>query len=59
MTDLEKHALVNAAAVFEEHGIDARLPWECDMDDLERGRYRAMLEACRAYHKTMVEGHSR
>ncbi len=59
MTDLEKHAIVDAAAALEENGIEIRLPWECDLDDLERERYRGMLAACRAYYKTMTKAQSR
>lgn len=53
-TNTEKHALVDAASAFEDRGIDFRMPWECDLDDLERERYEALLAACRAYHKTMT-----
>lgn len=49
----EKHALVEAASAFEKHGIDFYLPWEGDLDDLERERYDALVEACRAYVKWM------
>lgn len=49
----EKHALVEAAAAFEGHGIDFRFPWECDLDDLETERYVALIDACRAYAKKM------
>lgn len=52
--NIERHALVDAASAFDEHGIDFRMPWECDLDDLERERYQALLAACRAYHKTMA-----
>lgn len=59
MTDLEKHAIVGAAAALEENGIEITLPWEGDQDDLERERYRGMLAACRAYYKTMMGAQSR
>lgn len=49
----EKHALVAAASAFEERGIQFAMPWEGDLDDLERERYQALVEACRAYAKEM------
>lgn len=45
----EKHALVEAASVFENHGVDFRMPWECSLDDLEAERFVALRDACRAY----------
>lgn len=53
-TTKEKHALVEAASEFEERGIDIRFPWECDLDDLERERYEALVWACRAYMQAML-----
>lgn len=57
LSDKEKHAMVEAASEMERHGIDARLPWECDLDDLERERFKALLSACRAYHGWMSRPH--
>lgn len=55
ITTKEKHALVEAVSAFERRGIDFRMPWECDMDDLERERFQALVEACRAYHSWMKD----
>lgn len=52
----EKHALVDAAAVLDEHGLDFRFPWECDLDDREAELYVALVEACRAYAKRLGYG---
>ncbi len=49
----EKHALVDAAAVMEEHGVEIRFPWECSLDDRERELYEALVMACRAYKSTL------
>ena len=53
LTDKEKHAIVEAADAFEQHGIYYHLPWEGDLDDLERDKFTALVEACRAYHSTL------
>lgn len=50
ITEDEKHALAAAVTAFEHFGIDFRAPWECDLDDLERERFEAMVAACRSYH---------
>lgn len=58
MTDLftgEDLALSDAAFAFADYGIEFKLPWNCDLDDLERDRFTALLQACRAYHAAMVE----
>lgn len=34
-----------AAAVLCDRGIEIKLPWECDLDDLERERYEALVAA--------------
>lgn len=52
--DAEGNALAEAVEVFANHGIDFRLPWDCDLDDLERERFDALLAACRAYHRRMT-----
>jgi hypothetical protein len=44
-----------AVAVLREHGIDIALPWEGDLDDLERERYEALhkaLDAARVARET-------
>ena len=48
-------AISDAAMVFAGHGIEFSLPWNCDLDDLERERYEALVAACRAYHAAMTE----
>jgi hypothetical protein len=50
----ERHALQEARDVWQEHGIEICLPWEGDMDDLDRERFQAMREACQAYHSKMI-----
>lgn len=45
----EDDAISEAAMVFANHGIEFCLPWNGDLDDLERERYEALVEACRAY----------
>lgn len=51
--NIERHALVDAASAFEDIGMEFPMPWECSMDDLDLERFRGLLAACRAYHKTM------
>lgn len=46
---LDADALEEAATVFEDHGIEFRFSWHCDLDDLEAERSYAFMEACRAY----------
>jgi hypothetical protein len=53
MTPNEKHALVDAASAFEEHGIEILMPWEHDLDLAEGALYEGLLAACRAYHDRM------
>jgi hypothetical protein len=55
LTKAEKHALVEAASVFESHGLEFRFPWECDLDDRENELYTALVKACRAYAKAIQE----
>ena len=45
----EADALSEAAMVFADHGIEFCLPWNGDLDDLERERYEALVAACHAY----------
>ncbi|WP_157100256.1 hypothetical protein [Rhodoplanes sp. Z2-YC6860] len=52
----EKHALLDAAMIFQEHGIEIALPWEGDLDDLDRERFQTLRDACRAYHAMMNGG---
>jgi hypothetical protein len=54
ITNDEAEALSDAAMAFANVGEDFKLPWNCDLDDEERGRFIGLLEACRAYHKAMV-----
>ena len=49
----QKAALEAAAEVFASHGIDISLPWECDLDDLERERFDALDAALEAAWKAM------
>jgi len=49
----EKHALVDAASVFADHGIDISMPWEGDLDDRERWLCEGFVRACRAYHESL------
>lgn len=49
----EKHALVEAASVFADHGVEIGMPWESDLDDRERELFDALLRACRAYDSEM------
>lgn len=53
LENTEKHAIVDAATEFSERGMDFHVPWESDLDDLERERFEALVAACRAYHKAM------
>ena len=53
MTNKEKHALVEAAAKFEDGGFEFRMPWEGTLDNRERELFEALVRACRAYHETM------
>lgn len=32
-----------AALLMEKAGLDFRGPWQCDLDDVERGRYEALI----------------
>lgn len=53
----EKHALIEAASIFEERGLEIPLPWEGTLDDREQELYTALVLACRAYDKAMRELH--
>lgn len=54
VTSEEADALSDAAFAFANHGLEFKLPWNCDMDDLERDKFIALIEACRAYHQAML-----
>ena len=45
----EADAISEAAMAMRDRGIDIALPWNCDLDDLERERYEALVAACHAY----------
>ena len=45
----EDDAISEAARVLRVYGIDIALPWDGDLDDLERERYEGLVEACHAY----------
>jgi len=45
----EEDAISEAAMALRDHGIDIALPWNCDLDDLERARYDGLVAACHAY----------
>ena len=49
----EKHALIEAAAVFEDYGVEIRMPWEGNLDDREQEFFNSLVRACRAYHERM------
>lgn len=49
----EADAISEAAMVFAKHGIEFCLPWNGDLDDLERERYEALVEACHAYAEAL------
>lgn len=51
----EADALSDAAFAFADRGIEYRLPWNCDLDDLEHGQFEAMVDACRAYHDALTK----
>lgn len=51
----EADALSDAAFAFADHGIEFRLPWNGDLDDLEGERYCALVRACRAYHLALTD----
>lgn len=55
ITNREAEALSSAAFVFAGYGIEFKLPWACSMDDLEAEQFRALINACRAYHGAMTE----
>lgn len=50
----EKHALVEASAAMEDHGVDIGLPWEGDLDDREKELYRGLVTASRNYSKNFI-----
>lgn len=52
--DHERIALSAAIKVMDEKGMDFRGPWECDLDDLERERFEALRDACRAYFSALT-----
>ncbi len=52
-SDDEKHALIAAAAEFEEW-TEIDMPWEGNFGEIERERYEAFVRACRAYHDRMT-----
>ncbi len=54
LTDTEKHALIDAAAVFSTFGVEIDMPWEGNLDYADRVLYEALLGACRAYHDRMT-----
>jgi hypothetical protein len=51
----EADALSVAAFAFADRGIEFKLPWNGDMDDLEAERFEALLNACRAYARAMQD----
>ena len=53
MKTKEKHALIEAAAVFDEHGVEICMPWEGNLDERGQKLYDAFKEACRVYHDRM------
>lgn len=53
--DGEADALSDAAFAFADHGIEFRLPWNGNLDDLEGERYCALVRACRAYHRALTD----
>lgn len=48
MTTPTKEQIEAAAAVMNDHGINICLPWEGDLDDLERERFEALKDAISA-----------
>lgn len=50
----EKHALVDAAATLEDHGIEVRFPWECTLDDREKEIHDGFVAACRKYSMVLL-----
>jgi hypothetical protein len=48
MIEPTRQQIEAAAKVMNSHGIDIALPWEGDLDDLERERYEALRDAIAA-----------
>ncbi len=48
MTEPTRQQIEAAALVMNDHGIKIYLPWDCDLDDLERERYDALRLALAA-----------
>lgn len=48
----EADAISCAALEMAGVGIEIRLPWNCDLDDLERSQFEGLVAACRAYAAT-------
>lgn len=42
-------ALSEAALILVRYGIEIKMPWDGDLDDLERSYFDGLAEACRSY----------
>ena len=54
----EKHALIEAAAEFEDFGVEIPMPWEVDLNERQRELFEALRRVCRAYHDRMKHADS-
>jgi hypothetical protein len=53
-----KEQLEAAAAALEQHGINISLPWEGDLDDLEKERFDGLKAAVKAVLSDMTKDHN-